>query len=294
MLRMAYAGSEQTRSYLSSLYYLGRVFFDSVNSNFFLQMMSNDSSLNEHKVLFWPGVAAVLGVASLFCTPKTPLSNVQSPIYVTQIFLATFVVFSIVLQSLVPGLNRPWHVFLLYPSFLLLLGRAISVIDVWSESHCLLLWGKRIALLGVLAIQLSFLVQTLVRLPNSFGINIHASSVKDAADFLANIKPNHLVALNYSLSDPLYVLSDGAVRVKENYTGPRSNKTLEFLKNDHTISHIVYRTPVHAAQVDQNYYEFLLGNSQLVDQLSNYTPVAVFTDQSRTSITILQNEHVSP
>ena len=282
MFRMVYGGGASEQTYAMKLKDLFVSFYDTVNSDVFLFVSTGDTHvlplINKHYVL-WPFYAIALG---FFCLVYE-YSNRKSSSFYKMLFLFLNFICSFLLQAFVTGLNRPWHIFVLYPALLLILGYGITIIFFQKK-----IFYRFISLLIIVMLffQFEYAYRLMQNSLDTSGFNLSSPGIREVVNRLVLLKPKKVALLNYSLTDPIFVLSGAGIKVQD-LTWWDKNKVKEYLNTDSAFSHLVYRVPVDRLNNPAD-MKFLSAHNGLLDEVNNFNVVYRTTDAKGTKFVILE------
>ena len=268
-------------SFLQRMRDLSLNFFELSNSTYFFDIMSVENPKNNFsytKVLL---TISIVGSVP-FVISKIRKKSESGEIF---LFLAITSCISFLLQSSVQGLNRPWHLFQLYPPLILLSAESLRSLRKIKLVSPLVY----IATFGLLTIQAQNIISILDRVKNTNGINEFSPNIRECANTLVENGISDLYILNYSVGEPLYVYSKGQIAFHDLYWGEKKH-ILDQLKNNHIIQRIAFRRPVQTKSTFGTQLEFLKGPLDEAEKLEFFEVEFQCIDKGGSAITIARRK----
>ncbi|MCX7895876.1 MAG: hypothetical protein N2447_08005 [Thermoanaerobaculum sp.] len=188
----------------------------------------------------WLALPCALFVAVLAAVGKAKSAQLLARI--NAVFFAAFAV-AYVTSALIPGLYRPWHFVPFLPVVALLSSASLASLLRLTRGflHKTLLW----VLTGFAAHDATQAVQGLWFLRQGEGANLTSPALYEVAAHLQRERIATIVCLNYSLCNPLFVLSGGQLSFVETTWWPANptswQQIVERLQTPRTA--LVWRVP---------------------------------------------------
>ena len=248
-------------------------------------------------VLFISGLATMLAsVAICFtygCRKKLGMPAIAS----TGVFILGFL-----LYPAFGGLNRPWHFFILTPLFAcgFIISIAVLVTSFENRWAKFAVWFRGtiiVCLISGVGFSATHGFEILQKIENKKGVCVTSPAITDVYESLRAAGIKKIFGINYSIANPVYVLSKGSIRTDElawtDLSEVKIDEMLETLKEDSEVA-MVYRLCGHKEESTKwiswlNHEPQIFELIKRVDSENSGLDIQVISDERATDFVLIRN-----